>query len=87
MSLDLRFAYCPSLAPALLLLNDGDGSRNKLHSTVPGVGPGVQLAMTVKVVLTVEAFATEFAGEPRLFTVVPRSQESVPKSKVGMMGW
>lgn len=87
MSLDLRFAYCPSLAPALLLLNDGDGSRNELHSTVSRVGPGVQLAMTVKIVLTVEAFATELAGKPGFFTVVPRSKVLAPKSGVRIAGW
>lgn len=53
-----------SLAVALLFLDNGDSSRDKLNATVAAVGASMELAVVVQVVLTVElVLATEFTVE------------------------
>lgn len=53
-----------ALSAALFLLNNGHGGGDKLDAAVAAVGAGVQLAVVVQVVLSVElVFAAEFTRE------------------------
>lgn len=52
------------LPAALLVLNHGNGLGHVLDTPVAAVWPGVELAVVVQVVLTVElVLSTEFAAE------------------------
>lgn len=62
--LRLGFGRGTSLAVALLFLDNGDGSRDKLNATVAAVGASMELAVVVQVVLAVElVLATELTVE------------------------
>lgn len=62
--LSLGLGRGTALATALLLLNDGHRRGDELDTPVTAVGPGVEFAVVVQVILAVElVFAAELAGK------------------------
>lgn len=54
----LGFRWGSAFAASLFVLNDRDGRSYKLNAAVPTIGPGMQFAVVVEVILSVELVLT-----------------------------